>query len=69
MIEGDAKKSDQQWMGHTEHNVTVVWPKNSPPRLPGDLVSISIYDATPSTLYGIATDGGVSEKVEVRREK
>ena len=54
MIEGDAKKSDQQWMGHTEHNVTVVWPKNSHPGLPGDLVSISIQDATPSTLYGIA---------------
>ena len=54
MIEGDAKKSDQQWMGHTEHNVTVVWSKNSHPGLPGDLVSISIQDATPSTLYGTA---------------
>jgi tRNA-2-methylthio-N6-dimethylallyladenosine synthase len=54
LIEGDSKKSDQQWMGHTEHNVTVVWPKNSQPGLPGDLVSISIHDATPSTLYGMA---------------
>ncbi len=54
MIEGDSKKSDQQWMGHTESNVTVVWPKNGHPGLPGDLVSISIQDATPSTLYGIA---------------
>jgi tRNA-2-methylthio-N6-dimethylallyladenosine synthase len=54
MIEGNAKKSDQQWMGHTEHNVTVVWPKNANPGFPGDLVSISIHDATPSTLYGIA---------------
>ena len=54
MIEGDAKKSDQQWMGHTEHNVTVVWPKDTHSGLPGDLVSISIQDATPSTLYGIA---------------
>jgi tRNA-2-methylthio-N6-dimethylallyladenosine synthase len=54
LIEGDAKKSDQQWMGHTEHNVTVVWPKNSEPGLLGDLVSISIHDATPSTLYGMA---------------
>jgi tRNA-2-methylthio-N6-dimethylallyladenosine synthase len=52
MIEGDAKKSNQQWMGHTEHNVTVVWPKGAPPCLPGELVSISIHDATPSTLYG-----------------
>ena len=54
MIEGNAKKSDQQWMGHTEYNVTVVWPKNDHPGLPGDLVTISIQDATPSTLYGTA---------------
>jgi tRNA-2-methylthio-N6-dimethylallyladenosine synthase len=54
MIEGDAKKSNQQWMGHTEHNVTVVWPKEGSSYLPGDLVSISIQDATPSTLYGLA---------------
>ncbi len=54
LIEGNAKKSDQQWMGHTESNVTVVWPKAAPSDCPGDLVSISIQDATPSTLYGIA---------------
>jgi tRNA-2-methylthio-N6-dimethylallyladenosine synthase len=56
MIEGDAKKSDQQWMGHTEHNVTVVWPKGSSTHFPGELVSVSIHDATPSTLYGIAPE-------------
>ena len=53
LIEGEAKKSDQQWMGHTEHNVTVVWPKEYSQNLPGDIVSIAIQDATPSTLYGI----------------
>ncbi len=53
LIEGNAKKSDQQWMGHTEHNVTVVWPKESSTHLLGDLVSVSIQDATPSTLYGM----------------
>jgi len=53
MIEGDAKKSDQQWMGHTEHNVTVVWSKDDLTWAPGDLASISIQDATSSTLYGI----------------
>jgi len=55
MIEGDAKKTDQQWMGHTESNITVVWPKAGHRSIPGDVVSISIHDATPSTLYGIAS--------------
>jgi len=53
MIEGDAKKSDQQWMGHTEANVTVVWPKDDLMRSPGDFASVFIQDATPSTLYGV----------------
>jgi tRNA-2-methylthio-N6-dimethylallyladenosine synthase len=53
MIEGDAKKSDQQWMGHTEANVTVVWPKGDLMRSPGDFASVFIQDATPSTLYGM----------------
>jgi len=53
MIEGDAKKSDQQWMGHTEANVTVVWPKGDLIRSPGDFASVFIQDATPSTLYGV----------------
>ena len=60
MIEGDAKKSDQQWMGHTEHNVTVVWSKGPSTHLPGDLVSITIQDATPSTLYGQAPESPLS---------
>ncbi len=53
MIEGDAKKSDRQWMGHTEANVTVVWPKGDLMRSPGDFASVFIQDATPSTLYGM----------------
>jgi tRNA-2-methylthio-N6-dimethylallyladenosine synthase len=53
MIEGDAKKSNQQWMGHTEANVTVVWPKDDLVRSPGDFASVFIQDATPSTLYGM----------------
>lgn len=52
MIEGEAKKSDLQWMGHTEQNVTVVWPKDHQPRQPGEFVAVHIQDASPSTLYG-----------------
>ena len=53
MVEGEAKKSHLQWMGHTEHNVTVVWPKGEIPCQPGDLVSVVVQDVSPSTLYGI----------------
>ncbi len=60
MIEGEAKKSDLQWMGHTEQNVTVVWPKDEQPRQPGDLVSVYIHDASPSTLYGQHCNGKTS---------
>ena len=71
MIEGDSKKSNQQWMGHTDSNVTVVWPKDDLTRVPGDFASISIQDATPSTLYGTVTKKGEgrSEKGDGGRGK
>lgn len=52
MVEGDSKKSNLQWMGHSDHNVTVVWPKDDRTRQPGDLVPVLVLDASPSTLYG-----------------
>jgi tRNA-2-methylthio-N6-dimethylallyladenosine synthase len=53
MLEGDSKKSEHQWMGHSDHNVTVVWPKDDLTRQPGDLVPVLVLDASPSTLYGL----------------
>jgi tRNA-2-methylthio-N6-dimethylallyladenosine synthase len=52
MLEGHSKKSDLQWMGHSDHNVTVVWPKDDKIFQPGDLVPVLVRDASPSTLYG-----------------
>lgn len=52
LVEGDAKKSTDQWMGHTEHNTTVVWKKSNGSVRPGDLVPITVEDASPSTLFG-----------------
>lgn len=52
LVEGDAKKSSAQWMGRTDGNITVVWPKNALPVQPGDLVSINISDASATTLIG-----------------
>ena len=60
LVEGDAKKSSDQWMGHTERNVTVVWGKSLLEIQPGDLVAVKIYDASASTLFGIPVGSPVS---------
>jgi tRNA-2-methylthio-N6-dimethylallyladenosine synthase len=52
LVEGHAKKSESQWMGHTESNTTVVWNKAGCFVQPGDLVSITVEDGSASTLYG-----------------
>ena len=52
LVEGHAKKSSRQWMGHTEQNVTVVWDKEATPLALGDSVSIRVEDASASTLFG-----------------
>ncbi|GJL52296.1 tRNA (N6-isopentenyl adenosine(37)-C2)-methylthiotransferase MiaB [Candidatus Nitrospira salsa] len=52
LVEGDAKKSSQQWVGHTESHVTVVWDKLCRPSQPGELLSVFIEDASASTLFG-----------------
>ncbi len=52
LVEGDAKKSSAQWMGKTDGNITVVWPKNALSVQPGDLVLINISNASVTTLIG-----------------
>lgn len=52
LVEGEAKKSHDQWMGHTESNTTVVWAKDDGSVSPGDLVSVHVEDASHSTLFG-----------------
>jgi hypothetical protein len=39
-------------MGHTESNVTVVWNKQYNQNQPGDLVAVTVKDASASTLFG-----------------
>ncbi|MDR4500269.1 MAG: tRNA (N6-isopentenyl adenosine(37)-C2)-methylthiotransferase MiaB [Nitrospirales bacterium] len=56
LIEGDAKKSSSQWVGHTEHNTTVVWDKSLHICGPGELLSIIVKDASASTLFGRPID-------------
>ncbi|MDE3117992.1 MAG: tRNA (N6-isopentenyl adenosine(37)-C2)-methylthiotransferase MiaB [Nitrospirota bacterium] len=52
LVEGDAKKSSTQWMGHTGQNVTVVWDKHGAKAGLGDLAQIRITHASVTTLYG-----------------
>ena len=52
LVEGNAKKSSDQWMGHTESNVTVVWDKGVTPLTLGDRITIKVEDASASTLFG-----------------
>ncbi len=52
LVEGNAKKSQEQWMGRTDTNITVVWQKDGSPTTPGDIVPITITRATAATLFG-----------------
>lgn len=53
LIEGNSKKSDQEFKGRNSQNKMVVFPKNNDPRLgPGTYAWVRIYDATSATLIG-----------------
>ena len=51
LVEGDAKRSTEQGMGKSDGNITVIWDKRAISAQPGDIVSLSIYDASSTTLY------------------
>ncbi|MEW6543302.1 MAG: tRNA (N6-isopentenyl adenosine(37)-C2)-methylthiotransferase MiaB [Nitrospirota bacterium] len=52
LVEGNAKKSEAQWMGKTDGNLTAVWDKNGLATGPGDLLPIRIASASATTLFG-----------------
>lgn len=51
LIEGDSKKSDQDWKGRTTQNRMVVFQKLAGEK-PGDYVTVKIVDSTSATLFG-----------------
>lgn len=55
LVEGNAKRSDGQWMGRTDTNLTTVWEKNGEKLLPGQVVDLTILDASATTLLGRLT--------------
>jgi tRNA-2-methylthio-N6-dimethylallyladenosine synthase len=52
LIEGDSKRSTQDWMGRTSQNKVVVFPKEGESFRPGKYVSVRIHDCTQGTLLG-----------------
>ncbi len=55
LIDGRSKKSDMDFSGKSEHNITVVFPVNEAYK-PGDYVDVRIERCTPATLIGIIKD-------------
>jgi len=56
LVEGESRKSREDFTGKTDGNKTVVFPRDGPPDLEGcrvgDLVDVRIHEATPTTLLG-----------------
>jgi tRNA-2-methylthio-N6-dimethylallyladenosine synthase len=51
LIEGDSKKSANDWKGRNSQNKMVIFPKFGNHK-PGDYVEVSVYDASSATLLG-----------------
>ena len=54
LVEGEGKRSSDQWMGRTNGNIVTVFPKAGNSLKPGSLAPVRITDATITTLYGEA---------------
>ncbi len=52
MIEGDSKKSDEDWMGRSSQNKVIVFPKENYELKKGDYVMVKVNDCTQATLLG-----------------
>lgn len=51
LIEGESKKSKDEWKGRNDQNIIVVFPKEN--AQVGDLVKVEILDSTTTTLKGV----------------
>ena len=52
LIEGNSKRSENDWCGRNSQNKMVVFPKDSQPLKKGDYVQVKIGNATSATLIG-----------------
>ena len=51
LVEGESKRSSEQWMGRTDTNKVVIFPKHEGVK-PGDYVIVRINKANSATLFG-----------------
>jgi tRNA-2-methylthio-N6-dimethylallyladenosine synthase len=52
LVEGDSKRSELDWVGHTSQNKVVVFPKADHTIQKGDYVLVKVHDCTQATLLG-----------------
>lgn len=52
LIDGDSKRSADDWVGRSSQNKVVVFPKNGAAHKKGDYVDVRINDCTQATLFG-----------------
>ena len=52
LIEGDSKRSSEDWMGRNTQNKVIVFPKINNELKKGDYVSVRVDDCTQATLLG-----------------
>lgn len=55
LIEGNSKKSENEWMGRNTQNAVVVFPKTGNEK-PGDFVQVAVHSCTSATLLGEKVD-------------
>jgi tRNA-2-methylthio-N6-dimethylallyladenosine synthase len=56
LIEGDSRRSDQEFKGRNSQNKMIVFPK-APGLRPGDYVQVTVTEATSATLRGTIQEG------------
>jgi tRNA-2-methylthio-N6-dimethylallyladenosine synthase len=52
LIEGESKRSNDDWMGRNTQNKVIVFPKNNTDYKKGDYVFVKVNDCTQATLLG-----------------
>ncbi len=52
LIEGESKRSANDWMGRNTQNKVIVFPKHIPDSKKGDYVQVKVIDCTQATLLG-----------------